>query len=620
MPLRDREAHLRFLATTGAALLEVSVDHRRALERIVELVVPELADYATLREVLEDGSLERLAVRHADPSKAGLVARLEAYQSSRPPVALLEVVATGRSRLAPEIPRQGLLEAAQDEHHLRLLEELDARSAMMVPIPARGRIVAVLSLVTAESGRTLGEADLLLAEDLARRAGLAIDNARLYEAEQRSRAEAEAARAEAEATRAALSLLVDASSLLSNSLNYEQGLVRLARLAASSICDLCLVDILDPGGTPRRVAAELADLSHQDLALVLLRRYAPVAGSSHPAVRVMATGRPEFSPEMGDEFMRETTEDAEHLRITQKLGFLSYMCIPLEARGRVLGALTLVATVFSNRRYTDGDLSLAQDLARRASLMLDNARLFEERSRIASILQQSLLPPELPQVPGADLAGRYLPAIGDIGGDFYDVFALGGGRWLLAVGDVCGKGPDAAWLTSMARYTLRAAAMQEATPAAMLRVVNAAILRQAPRLQFCTMACAVLDVSDGTARLTMALAGHPHPLLRPPDAAVTRIGIEGDLLGVLPEARYRDQTIDLAQGATVAFFSDGALAESAGTSDEDRLLAGALAAAGGGDAESTATALEAAALQVHADRPADDLLLLVLTMRPRPCR
>lgn len=579
----------------------------------MDLVVPELGDYATIREVTPSGQLRRLAAGHRDPGQATLVRALEAYQSSDAPAILLEVVQTGESRLIPEVPREAIVRAARDPEHLRLLDQLDLHSVMVVPIPARGRVVAVLSLITAGSSSLLSPDELRLVEDVAQRAGLALDNAGLYEAERQSRAEAEAARADAENARSSLSLLLEASMALTSSLHSSEGLANLARLVVAHLADLCIIDILDARGTPKRVAAESGDPAMHPLAATLLR-FAPKPGSSHPAVRVMKTGRPEHSWQTPDTFLHQIATEPEHLLIAQSLEFRSYLCVPLAARGRVLGAMTLVATSYSNRQYSEVELRLVEDLARRAGQMLDNARLFEEQAHIAHILQQSLLPAELPQIPGIELAARFRPLIGDIGGDFYDAFPLGQGRWLLAVGDVCGKGPEAAWLTSMIRYTLRAAATEERDPSAMLSVLNAAVIRQAPRFQFCSLACGVLELREAGATLNLALAGHPHPLCRRPDGTVVPVGIPGDLLGVVEAPQFHDQMVGLAPGDAIAFMTDGAL-DQANVEVDNRALVSVLEVPGDRDAEALAGALESSVLAENVPRYADDILLLVVRAR-----
>src|SRR5919201_6500931 len=128
----------------------------------------------------------------------------------------------------------------------------------------------------------------------------------------------------------------------------------------------------------------------------------------------------------------------------------------MRARGRTLGAIALAS--FSERKFGQRDIQLIEELARRAAVAVDNARLYSERSYIASRLQHSLLPPHLPEVPGVEIAARFRPAgeANEVGGDFYDIYRTGDRRWAIVMGDVCGKGADAAAVTALARYTLRA--------------------------------------------------------------------------------------------------------------------------------------------------------------------
>ena len=151
------------------------------------------------------------------------------------------------------------------------------------------------------------------------------------------------------------------------------------------------------------------------------------------------------------------------------------------------------------------DLSLAEDLARRAGQAIENARLYEERDHIAHTLQQSLLPPELPDISGVELAARYLPAGegNEVGGDFYDVFETGSGSWGVAIGDVCGKGAVAAAVMGLARYTLRAAAMREDRPSRILQTLNEAVMRQTTDGRFITVCYARVRPNPRAARLTV---------------------------------------------------------------------------------------------------------------------
>ena len=152
----------------------------------------------------------------------------------------------------------------------------------------------------------------------------------------------------------------------------------------------------------------------------------------------------------------------------------------------------------SGRRFDRRDLELAEELARRCATAVENARLYGERAYIARTLQESLLPSELPEIPGIETAARFRPTGegNEMGGDFYDLFSSGGRGWTVVMGDVCGKGPDAAAVTALARYTLRAAAMRERLPSRGLHVLNEALLRQRTDRRFCTVAYAYLESVD----------------------------------------------------------------------------------------------------------------------------
>ncbi len=232
----------------------------------------------------------------------------------------------------------------------------------------------------------------------------------------------------------------------------------------------------------------------------------------------------------------------------------------MTAHGRTIGALSFV-TGRSGRRFDGADLELAQELARRCAISVDNARLYTERAYIARTLQQSLLPVELPEIPGIESAARYRPTGdgNDVGGDFYDLFATGGRGWTVVMGDVCGKGPDAAAVTALARYTLRAAAMRERVPSRSLRILNEALLRQRDDRRFCTVAYAYLETLGVGARVGLATGGHPLPLHLHADGRVEPVGAPGTLLGVVPDPDLEDRAVVLEPGDALIFYTDGVI-------------------------------------------------------------
>jgi PAS domain-containing protein len=290
----------------------------------------------------------------------------------------------------------------------------------------------------------------------------------------------------------------------------------------------------------------------------------------------------------------------------------SRVVVPMLAGGRVTGAITLERAA---RTYDAHDLAVAEDFALRAGAAVENARLYKAASEIARALQTSLLPPVLPEIPGARLAAAYHPAGQglEVGGDFYDVFSTGEGHWYLVVGDVCGKGAEAAAVTALARYTLRSAAARRRSPARILRWVDDAMLAQGGAGgRFCTIACVHLDLA--AARATVACGGHPLPVLRRADGNVELFGEPGTLLGLLGDLTLPERSVDVRSGDSLVLYTDGLTEARAPlhTWDEDDLLAAVRSAPSGGP-DALVDSLAAGAL---ADRstPRDDLAILALRM------
>ena len=322
----------------------------------------------------------------------------------------------------------------------------------------------------------------------------------------------------------------------------------------------------------------------------------------------------QFSPVMSEEFLRATCVSEEHYRIVRRLGFQSYITVPLAARERVLGALTLISTD-PGRRYDREDVAVAEELARRAAVRIDNARLYQERDRVAHVLQQGLLPRMLPQVPRLELAARYFPAGEGLeaGGDFYDVFSAGNDRWALVIGDVCGKGPEAAAGMGLARPALRALARAYRSPSRLLRALNQELLDQISASRFVTVAYVqVQPRKESGLTLTACLGGHPPGLLAG-SGRVRDIGLTGTLLGVVPKVALAEQRTHMRKGDLLLLYTDG-LADEPGspapfTHDDLRALLTGMA---GASAERAAVEIEQQLSERRrGSRWADDVAYLV---------
>jgi serine phosphatase RsbU (regulator of sigma subunit) len=190
---------------------------------------------------------------------------------------------------------------------------------------------------------------------------------------------------------------------------------------------------------------------------------------------------------------------------------------------------------------------------------VERARIYTERSRIAHILQRSLLPESLPEIPGMELRALYSAAgeLNEVGGDFYDVLDYDSDRWMLVVGDVVGKGPRAAGVTALARHTLRAAAIGGRSPSAMLDTLHQALRRQPRWADLCTVCLVTVRLGAGRAHLNVALAGHEPPLLIEPDGRARQLGRPGTLLGVIDPIKIDETAAELHPGQTLLLFTDG---------------------------------------------------------------
>ena len=254
--------------------------------------------------------------------------------------------------------------------------------------------------------------------------------------------------------------------------------------------------------------------------------------------------------------------------------------------------------------------------------------LFETGERFASLartLQQSLLPPHLPDMPGVKIAARYNPAGAglDVGGDFYDVFRTTRATWGIVMGDVCGKGAAAATVTALARYTVRAAAMQTQVPSKVLATLNTALLRatnddpETTDERFATVAYATMRRSKGTVSVSVSCAGHPPPLLARPDGTVEPVCGPGLVLGLFKDAGLADQETELSPGDLLLFYTDGVTEAGEGGDlfGEERLHR-LLSGLAGREAEDVAREVERAVVEFQGGTARDDTALLVIQVTP----
>jgi PAS domain S-box-containing protein len=429
----------------------------------------------------------------------------------------------------------------------------------------------------------------------------------------------QAERLATETTRAAQvsQFLADCGTAVASSVDYEDALQSLARSCVPFLADLCLIDIAE-AGTVRRVAATHHVPEQQELVDELESRYPPDPRGTHPAVEALRSGRTAVEPIMTDEFLRATTRDEEHYRIVKALNFQSYICVPLIARGRTLGAVTLVACD-PERRFEDADLDLVKDVAWRAALVLDNARMLSDSSHVAQVLQASLMPPSLPTIPGVELAARYV-AFGagmEVGGDFYDVFSVGRSAWLFALGDVCGRGAEAAVVTGSIRHTLRSAALEIRQPGRLMAVANDVLLLDDNETHlFATVLCGILRPHASGVRLALANAGHPPPILVRADGSLEMPRHGDTIIGAFADLTWATRTLALYDGDLLVAFTDGITeARRQGELFGPERLAAVVQAARDRPIEEIADRVIEAVRAFAGHEPSDDLALIALRVR-----
>ncbi|WP_084671259.1 GAF domain-containing protein [Sporichthya polymorpha] len=449
--------------------------------------------------------------------------------------------------------------------------------------------------------------DQALFSSLASQCAAAIARADLYE-------ERERARAAAERSRARLSFLAEASAELGTSLDYQATLKRVAELAVPRLADVFTLHLLE-GSRISLVGLATSEADHLEPLREALLTRPPALEDETGTGAVLRTGeRVVFRPVSDDLWQRFRGDHPDRFRA---LELSAGAVVPLVARGRTIGALGFA--VRAGREFDDEGLLLAEELAARAGAAIDNARLFHQRTTALRTLQSSLLPPQLPRIAGLDLGACYSAGSAglDVGGDFYDVFPLFGNRHLVLLGDVCGRGVEAANTALLIRHVTRAAAVNLRSPAAILNHLNEVLLRHGdadgddPR--FCTVVVAVVHPRpDGTVSVTLTLGGHPEPLLRDGAGDLRPVGEPGSVVGATEDVSFTDTRVLLRPGEKLICFTDGATERRRGNEffGDDGLAAVLRTVTGNADA--VASGVVDAVTGFAPTELGDDLAVLVL--------
>ncbi len=404
--------------------------------------------------------------------------------------------------------------------------------------------------------------------------------------------------------------MAHASDTLMSSLDYEETLRNVAWLAVPEIADWCAVELVDDRGARHQIAVAHRDPAKLTLAK-RLRQFEPAELQADRGVgRVLRTGVSEIYQDIPDEVLVQAAVDQEHLSLLRSVGFRSVVLAPLMVGGRALGVMTLV-NAESMRRFDDDDREFAEQVAARAAIAVENARLATARRQTANTLQRSLLPDVVPRIEGWNVATLYRAARAaaevEVGGDFYDFYRTDDG-WLVLLGDVTGKGVEAATLTSLVRHGGRFLSRYERSPSRILAGLNEALSEQ-PGLWLCTALCALLRPGEAV----IASAGHPPALVIRDDGRVREIGAVGPILGAWHGKGSIDRAVAIAADETLFVYTDGVI-DTRGAHERfgARRLKRALREAAGRGPDELLSHLEAELERFQVGAQADDTAALAL--------
>lgn len=355
-----------------------------------------------------------------------------------------------------------------------------------------------------------------------------------------------------------LTLLVRAGEMFHQSLDVSATLDNVARLAVESFADICLFDLLDERSERLFVtAAAHRDPRKQEALAAISTALYVEEFRVHPVVEVARTGKPFFVPIINEETLMAHAASRQHEKYMREFGYRSKIVVPVTAQNHIFGVLTFVRTR-DHQHFDQADLSFALELGRRAGLAVANAKQFHRERYVAETLQRAFLPSRFPKLPEVEFTAHYRPGSSeaDIGGDWYDAFESGDGHIVITIGDVTGKGVDAARLMVLMRQAIRIAALDSNDPARIADVCNRLLLSE----QGDRLASAFIGVLDpDTCHLRYISAGHAPPFLRLPDKRVQMLESPSAPLGALRQVEFHRHDLRIPSGSMLVMYTDGVI-------------------------------------------------------------
>lgn len=472
---------------------------------------------------------------------------------------------------------------AQHEAGLSAIAEaLGVRFMLVTPLYRGVQLAGLIVLGDAGPMSPLSHYALSIAETIGKQVGLALDVAYLFD-QARGRADN-------------LETIFRISQAVSSSLQSKVVLNRVLDVVQKIFSADAVMLMTYERDRKIMVVPMARGIVHPEM---LEMTFAP--GSDIPG-RVYLTKEPE-------RFREFEGVDSRLARAAATQGLESAIFIPLLARGRSIGVLALFGRIPD--AFSGEDEELLRTFGSQAALAIDTANLFSREHHVATVLQESILPTRLPQVPGIDASSVYVPAGSEleIGGDYYDAFSAPGGRLVLAIGDVCGKGVEAATKTSMIKYLVRGMIAAGANPGSVLAELNRTLVESGDPSDIVTLWLGMLSIDEG--ELVWANGGHPPAMLLTPAGDVLRLETTGALLGAVATADFGESRVTMPAGATLLLYTDGVTeARTKGRFFGEGRVRRALRQ--GGSAAAVAQRLLAAVQRFSAGELRDDAAILVV--------
>lgn len=592
---------MSFLAQTDK-FFSVTRDLRSIVDLAVAHALPFLGE-AGILDVMEDDRLTRRTIA------VDAAPRLQSARSRLVWVAPERTTGSGVAKAMRDdaglyLCGAAFAAAARGDADIAILADAGIRAGVFLPLRINGPAMGVLTILTTRAAGFSIEERLLL-DDYAQRVAVAIANARVVESERIQRERAEAAK---------LRLMFQSriSTLFARSLDWENAMRTLMTLITAEFADSAAIFAVE--NRPKRIRLISADSRTPDLRAKIADYFAgnpPLDTDRIGPGRVIRTGRSQFfSPEFLDIDVEPRAWRHRRNLLATWLP-VSSICVPLQVNGKTIGAIIFVRDR-SLKPFTKEDLVIAEDVARRAAVYMEIARLYDSEHAIAATLQEALLPGILPSVTDVQFGVRYFAGTEgtDVGGDWYDIIEIDENRMVITIGDVIGRGIKAAVMMGQYRDYLRSYAFERYSPAVTLARLNE-MVNALRNEAFATCIVIVLDRSKR--RIAYASAGHPPPMMRFADGTVAVLdGAASMPIGAWPDTEYGETACDMPAGATLVLYTDGLVETRRRGASEGIDLLRIVLARGPANVE---LMLDGILRELAPDR-SDDVAILVIEMLP----